>query len=378
VSGAIWQSWPPICFDGGVRGGPHHSAHPSWLKRADEALARASKCVAILAATAPLNLSAEIERLASRWSKGQPQRSRFSYAARPEEWSDWERALYGLADGLPDDEPLGELYAARARELALEASICGAVATPRLWRLARQRFHASGPDRREADALVDAWLAASDDPGPEGGLRTDDEGHPDSLFCRMRKAVAARRLPFRVEVSPHLSALAATGDGVVLIAKGRFASAEDVERTVLHEIEGHVMPRIHAAEQRLGILRFGTAGASDDQEGRALSIEDRSGLLSADRRRELALRHAACALVEARADFVETARALIAHGASIERALRIASRAHRGGGLGREIVYLPALCRVRSHEREDPAAVELMSRGQVSLGSAGRLREILT
>src|SRR5262249_10654130 len=146
-----------------------------------------------------------------------------------------------------------------------------------------------------------------------------------------------------VMVSPNLASLAATGDGFVQIAADRWMSRRDVQRTVLHEIDGHVLPRLAGERAALGIFGVGTAWGSGDQEGRALALERRMGFLEPGRRRELALRHVAARSVEAGADFTSTARFLLDQGAPLEDALRIAARVHRGGGLGREAVYLPAL-----------------------------------
>jgi hypothetical protein len=54
----------------------------------------------------------------------------------------------------------------------------------------------------------------------------------------------------------------------------------------------------------------------------------------------------------------------------------VAARVHRGGGLGREIVYLPARFRVRAAFETD-ASLELMfERGRVSVDAARILRDV--
>ncbi len=123
------------------------------------------------------------------------------------------------------------------------------------------------------------------------------------------------------------------------------------------------------------LFDLGSAFGSDDQEGRALLIEERAALLSLGRRRELALRHLAARSVEARASFVDTARLLIGRGAGLEDALRIAARAHRGGGLGREAAYLPALLRVRAALAEEPALEDVLASGKVSIEAARAMVE---
>ncbi len=188
-----------------------------------------------------------------------------------------------------------------------------------------------------------------------------------------------RKAPFSVRVVRGLSALAATGERHVLVAEGRLVSEEDVERTVVHEIDGHVMPRVRALAEPLALFRFGTARGTCDQEGYALLHEERAGFLGDERLRELSARRLAVHLACGGADYEEAARALISrYGFSFEDAARVAERAFRGGdgsasGLVRDLPYLGSWLRLRD-AFEDPLEgrhlEDLISRGQVSLGAA--------
>ena len=106
-------------------------------------------------------------------------------------------------------------------------------------------------------------------------VRTCDETDPRSLLAAMSREAGRCKLPMRVVVEPSLASLAATGDGVIFVAAEQWIRVRDVERTVLHEIAGHALPRARAASAPLGIFAFGTARGIDDQEGRALLIERR-------------------------------------------------------------------------------------------------------
>src|SRR5262249_6655339 len=139
-----------------------------------------------------------------------------------------------------------------------------------------------------------AWIAEESEP-ENGPLRTSDGPEPESLASRMRAELGALRAPFVVDVRRDLASLAATGERAVFGAAGREVSDADVMRTVLHEVSGHVMPRVRAAGLVPFIFRIGTARGTDDQEGYALVLEERAGLLGARRRRILAARHLACA-----------------------------------------------------------------------------------
>jgi hypothetical protein len=205
-------------------------------------------------------------------------------------------------------------------------------------------------------------------------VRSDDENDSRSLVSAMRRAVGARRLPLRVVVMRELSPLAATGEGFVQVAAGRMIAPRDVARTVLHEVEGHAAPGERARTLALSIFAIGTARGADDQEGRALYLERAAGFLDPARRRELALRHVAARAVEEGAAFVDAARLVADLGAPVTDALRIAARVSRGGGLAREVVYLPALLRVDAALRADPHMDAVLSAGRVAVGAVPLLR----
>jgi len=182
-------------------------------------------------------------------------------------------------------------------------------------------------------------------------------------------------LPFAVVVQPSLSALAATGERHILIASGRMIAREDVERTVMHEIEAHAIPRTRAAQARLAIFQIGTARGVDDQEGLALVLEERGNYLSPRRKRELAARHLAVEAMDGGATFGDALSALIKeHGLPANEAVLVAERAFRGGdgtspGLGRERIYLEAFLRVGEHLKRKPTDEGILTSGQVSLDS---------
>lgn len=352
-------------------------AVPDWVARADQALATAAARIRVVGSSTPVNLSRELERLLTAWTRGGGEAPRFEYAPPPS-LAGVRAALMRAAEALEGEGDLGALYAARAHELEVEAAICEAAGGAGCWAAARRRYAARDEFDLAADALSAAWLAG--EPGSEpafagrddaqGATWSDDERASGSLVSRMRQEVGARRLPFRVLIV-EIAPLAATGDGTIQVAARRRLRPEDVERTVLHEIEGHAAPTARGASMPLGIFAFGTARGSDDQEGRALWLERTAGFLGASRRRELGLRHVAARSVERGADFVETARLVLAAGApGVSDALRIAARVHRGGGLGREVVYLPALLRVEAALAAQPGLADVLGAGRVSVDAA--------
>ena len=258
--------------------------------------------------------------------------------------------------------------------------LCADVGRPAFAARARVRFPPEGPDS-EASRLACAWIA---EPAPAPPPDTSTDGaEPSSLASRLREEIGRRRAPFRVVVADGLAPLAATGDRTVWVTAGRAVSREDVERTVLHEVEGHVMPRFRASTLAARIFAIGTARGTDDQEGLALVFEERHGFLRGARRRELALRQRAIEAMDAGGSFVDVVRALIDRdGAPIASAVAAAERAFRGSagetaGLGRERVYLAGYARVTERLKGRSEDEKVMASGQVAVEAVEALREYI-
>lgn len=339
-------------------------------ERAARRLVTIASRVHLLAGATPLGLHAEIARLVAAWSAGREEQARLTYAPPPD-LSAERAALERAKDAFRG--PLGSLYADRAEEIAIEAAACEVVGEPSFHGVVRARYPRRDAFDDEADRVARAWseLAVSADPGEK--IASDDGADPRSLLARMRRAAGEHRLPFRVVVSRSLAPLAATGERVLYVAAGRRVTAEVAARTVLHEVLGHALPTARAAHAELTIFRTGTRFGSDDQEGRAVLIEERADLLGDARRRELGLRHLAARAVEGGADFPATVRLLQHLGSAPEEAVRIAVRVHRGGGLAREITYIPAFLRARAAFGQTPALEDIVASGRVAIDAARAL-----
>ena len=339
---------------------------PAWEPRASRALRRVGEQLLLIGAATPLNLAAELTALETDFAAGRTRLPAFRYAAPP---PDVRAPLDSLIRQLAGYEgALAKLYLDRAREMMLEAELCQLGGRPPLRDLARRRYTPHSHDSQAAE-LAQRW-ARLQTPVTGKLIRSDDAAHPQSLLSRMRAELGRKRLPFRVQVSRRLAALAATGLGVIYVAARRQLRVQDVERTVLHEIAGHAAPQAAAQQHPLGLALIGSAGGSDDQEGRALWLEQQAGLLCDARKRELGLRHImACAAHEG-ASFVEAVEQLRQLDTALPDALRIAARALRGGGLGRERVYLPALLRVSDALAMDPRLQDVLAQGKWSIAAA--------
>jgi hypothetical protein len=288
----------------------------------------------------------------------------------PVDLSQTRRSLEELERSLEGGGPLAELAAARARELALEASLAEALHTPALGPLAAQRFPApSGELARVVDELV---ARALDDPPPPDSVkhRSDDANDPRSLWSLLKRGAREIAIPLRVELRPRQLAVAATGDGLVAVRPGVLLSREASERVAVHELFAHALPRARSHASGFGLLRAGTSRSSEHEEGRALLIEERRGFFRAERLHELALRHRAALAARAGAPPEATARLLESLGATFERAVDLALRVHRGGGLARELVYLPSFVEVKAAFAVEPRLETWFEKGRMSLEGA--------
>jgi len=341
----------------------------------DRLLARAENTIALIDRCSPTNLSSEIERVAARWACHGPVVPSWEYRA-PADLAPILRALEHVAAGAHAGCPIAELYAGRARELWREARIVEALGTARFQEQAAARFPIDeSRDGALADQAAREWatLARVED-GPR--IAAEDPSDPRSLLSMLLGLVGALRLPVRVMVSVGLASAAATGDGVIVIRAGSTHREAGARRIALHEVYGHALPRSRARTEPLGILSVGSAGGADDEEGRALLLEQRHGLLDAERRRELGLRHLTARAVRLGADWVEAVRLAIDHGASIAEAVRLAARVCRGGGLARELVYLPAFHRVGRALDAEPSVEAWLERGRVAVSVARMLEQM--
>jgi hypothetical protein len=395
---------PPSPADRARRAPTRPAPPPAWTGPYDALVRSLSEAFPLLQYATPLNAAAEQRALLARWSAGDevaPQWRAPMVDAKA--LARGHAAVERARASLPGATAWERVYAARLEELALDLELVAAAFGPGVVRRARARW---GRIDAEVDRVALAWAAeargadadadADDEASPR--IPTDDEHDPRSLVASLRRAAGAARVPVRVLVRDRIGALAASGDGVVVVARGRATTPRETARVVLHEIEGHVLPRERAksastqfsgapdAQGAVGapaVIALGSAGASEDEEGRALVLEDRAGFLRGGRRRALGLRHLAARHVLAGAGYVELVRTLHReHGEPLEDALRLASRAMRGGharggdvlgGIAREIIYLPGYLRVLEATRDDAAALDRLGSARLSLAARATL-----
>lgn len=349
----------------------HPLAEP--VARAALRLAACEAQIALLDRLRPQNLAFEKARLVRALEKGERPEPRFDYAAPPL-LLELRRELEAIAQALSAGGAEEQLLSERARELLLDAELVESVGSARLAALAGRRFPLPD-DHDELSHLARKLVTAVPDASelqPPALHYTDDARDPQSLWSELSRLISAERWAVRLEAVSGLASLAAVADGVVRVRASAQLSARDGRRIALHEVEGHVRPRLAGAALG-GVFKAGSARASEDEEGRAILLEERAGLLDAARRRELGRRYLAAASVRQGAEFWETVRVLGELGATVTQAVELACRVHRGGGLGRELIYLVGYRRVATRLAHEPALERVMLHGRVSLDAARAL-----
>jgi hypothetical protein len=368
------------------------------VRAIDALFLRAERDSALLERAWPENAAAEGERWREAARRGAATPLTFCYR-RPPVLTELRAALDWVAKGAdavlsshfaadprngpchPDPQALASLYAERAAELSLEAALAEEIGGPRFGELARQRHPVRDqPEWEAAERLAREWVSAPHAPTAETLVASDDARAPSSLLNLVRELVGRLQLPVRVTVARVLASRAATGDGVIYVRAGEQLSAAQGRRIARHEVYAHAWPRARALAEPLGLARVGCAGASADEEGRAVLHEQRFGDLDAERRRELGLRHLMALAVARGAGPHECVRELAAHGCEPARAVALYARCARGagagdpfGGLCRELEYLPAWLRVSAAFSADPALEAWLAHGRWSLAAARTL-----
>jgi len=340
------------------------------FQNTQQLLRRAEAEIRLLDRAQPTNAVSEREALIVDFGSGRQRAPNFEYASVPA-LGQLRAALSAAAAAIGGLGALGAAYAGRALELECEAEAAERIGTAEFAACCARRYPLeASPDADAADAWAARWIQAADE--ARAVLhRSDDRSDPESLICALERATEG--LPVRVQIR-NQAAAAAVGDGFVGVRAGLWHSQETVTRIVLHEIEGHVRPRVLAQREALGLFRVGSAKSNDDEEGRALLLERGAGVLEGARRRELASRHLAARAVRLGASFQEIVKELLGLGQDIASAVEAACRACRGGGLAREYVYLVSLARVTRAFEAEPELEGYFEHGRVSVEAARACR----
>jgi uncharacterized protein (TIGR02421 family) len=347
----------------------------------DAYLARLHGLAKLLPALTADNATAERQRLVAAVSRGDVAAPRFESSPRKV-----PRDAYRLLDAaraLAADVPAGPLYLSRLDELELDLSMLEALGDPRRVRpLAARRFgngQAEVPVGGSMIPVADVarHVLSETDGVPEARVlpATALLGEP-SLAELIRRVAHHARLDVEVRVEPRLSAGAATGERVVFIADRDFGAREAL-RLAVHEVLGHLTAAANGRAQVMRLFEYGTAGSFADQEGVALYLEERAGVMDGYRLRVLAARVWVTDRMHDGAAFEDSVRLLATqHGFAAEDAVAVCERAYRGGGVARDVGYLAGFIRVRHAIETGMTTIDALRAGRIGLSDLETLEAL--
>jgi hypothetical protein len=355
---------------------------PFALREADAFLKRIADVARLLPALTADNAVEERARLCDELSAGGVPVPRWVLKRRRVEPELW-RLLEGVRERVKGTVPEA-LYLARVEELELELGMIEALGEPRRIRpLAARRFGdgqlgvslpgGPAPLAQLASALLDSLPHREE---PREVPPWDVAGRP-SLAALMLAVARSAGLSIDIKVEPRLSAGAATGDRTIFLADRLFGRRESL-RFAVHEVLGHAIAAANARDQPIRLFEIGTAGSFSAQEGVALWLEEKAGVLDAYRLRTIGARVLATDRMHQGASFGECARWLHRdHGFSPIDSISIAERAYRGGGVARDAGYLSGWLEVRAALGDGTVTLDAMRVGRVGIDVAAKLPELI-
>ncbi len=343
------------------------------LRSVVHALAGAESQILLLARSHPINWPALKIGLEESWKRGVPCEPEFEFQPPPDLRS-LRAAISQVRDIAVAQGIWGQLLAERASELELEAQLTEHIGDSEFRPLAVRRFApTSGVDTESLERRAEDWCRLRIEEQTQGGIASDDQSHKLSLVNQLLAEMSACNFSVPLRFDRHLAAVAAVDKHCVWIRPGESLLPCQARRIAVHEIRGHVSRRIAAAQPENIVSGGGFAWSDEDEEGRAIWLEQEAGLLDASRKVELGRRFLAARACQRGATFAEAVEALLGLGAPLKQALGIVLRVWRGGGLAREVIYLDAYFRAQMAMSQSPLVEVWMKRGRFSFRVALRL-----
>ena len=347
---------------------------PKLLTTLQDALLSCERKVALLDRLFPLNFADEVESLEAGLVRGRIVLPRFIYRPLPADFSrtidELSAIRVALGTGTADRafQSVVELMYERACELELEARMVVEVGRPGFLPLLRSRFGSSSSVRQRSQRLARAWLAesAEDDPPSESV----------GLASYLSRRAISEGYSFPI-IERKLATVAAASSEALFVEEGATVTVKEADRIWYHEVHAHLLPRL-VGTHSCAPLCCGTSGAGDDEEGRALLLEERHALLGPVRKKQLAVRHLlADAQLYEPERIEEEALNLFSSGVPAPQLAHALSRVLRGGGLSREIVYLPRMIELKRHFSVYPHHERWLKWGRVSIEAVPALERFL-
>ena len=289
-----------------------------------------------LLSLSPINTTQEFERFRAGKGKEPPE---FRYRPLTVDPSLAKRALYRIDLKAVEDPVIETLFTEKRHEIDQQLTMLEVRNTSR-FRFASLILYEPVDSALRATALdiLGANLAApAEDEGSADGRAVADAARA------MVAAYHARDPQFEVavELRDDLAAGMMVSGSSLYVSTATSMPAHRVEPLLHHEVGVHLLTYVNGAKQGLGIFKRGLAGYEAVQEGLGVFAEWASGGLTRSRLRLLAARVLAVEAMTDGADFIQVFRLLREeHQVSRKTAFLVTARVFRGGGLGKDAIYL--------------------------------------
>lgn len=220
-------------------------------------------------------------------------------------------------------------------------------------------------------------------------LHFEEEDEHSEMFQPKYSATEAARFfreyskkytfTYQIKNSDKMSAIAMVSNSVQALFLNENHTFSDNEISILtnHEIGVHMVTTMNGMLHPLKIFSHGFPNNEETQEGLAVFSEYMSGNLTIKRLKELAYRVLAVDSLAKGYSFSRTFR-LLHNGYDLDRetAFYIAVRAHRGGGLTKDYLYLTGLKKIYNYYKEQKD-LGLLLTGKVSIEFADDIQYMI-
>jgi len=280
---------------------------------------------------------------ASYWKnlyiQGEPLRIKPDFVYR-EANIDFQNLHKKLSIIIPEDD-ISVLLARKANELKLFLELIKARNSPVFLEISKQIY---GSSDEELLKHAKNWLKLT------SGNPSTFHFNSKVLKEKLEEEIQKMNIDVKVKLRKFLSSKAAAGVNTIGLKANAMFSHEDFVRILAHEVETHILRTLNGMNQNLkSVFYYGfpraasqTGGYLKTEEGLALFQEERSGILSAKRKRIIAARVLSIYLMDREnLDFNEIFDILTReHKFSASIAFEICERTFRAGGFTKDQIYL--------------------------------------
>ena len=313
-------------------------ANISVYKRLSRTVLDLSKRIDLLQLLEPVNLIDEKVRFFS----GRIHQPKFEYCAVSYSPEYLDHALSRLS--FPAD-PIGKLFQARAREVWLNNQIVINRGNREKVRDLSVRLYGK-PGKSLVKKAISVAVALKKQKGEENHKQYSSKEVAPAMRrvlthvgLRSWEVIRTRRQSSSVNVAKKQ----------IKISMQKHYSRSDIKGIVVHELFGHVYRAVNGFQQPFGVFATGLPGYLPTEEGLAMYLEEKYGVLDRASLLRHALKVVAVDSVLKSFCFEACFNRLVELGADEDMAWELTSRVFRGGGFLKDHVYLQGCYQIKRY-----------------------------